>query len=139
MKTSTTIKALLAILLISSCTVHQKCQRIINKAYKYHCLKQSNDTFFIKDTVLGFSIDTVFYKIQSIDTFYLKKDSLIIRNIVNWKTGELQTFVKQDTLYITNTVIKTTPAVVKYSKFQKYFNYFLLFLIFSFILRLISK
>lgn len=129
---------LIAILTIAnSCSRQSRCNYHTSRAIKLNCLSVGNDTVFYIDTVKGWQFDTVFKSdtLKDIDTFTSKKDDIIIKKIVNWKTRTIkETVIKKDTIKVYYTITKKT-TVTKYPPWQKYFVYFIIALVLIWVIK----
>lgn len=142
MKTSIITKALL-LLILSSCTSEKRCNRIIEKAQRLHCITFSKDTININDTVNGFYFDTIhqYDTINDFDTLLIDTGGVKIKTIINWKTRTVGQAIQKDTVYLTNTITVTKTQIQKrqYSKLERYTIYLSLFVIAVFLAKVFSK
>lgn len=142
MKISIIIKALV-ILILSSCNTEKRCNRILNKAQRLHCISFKNDTITINDTVNGFYFDTLhqFDTINDFDTLLIDTGGVRVKTIINWKTRTVGQSIKKDTVYLTNTITVTKTQIQKrqYSKLERYTIYLALFVVAVFLAKLFSK
>lgn len=101
------MKYLILLIILSGCTVQQRCAKHITKATKLGCLKFTNDTIIKYDTLKGFKIDTIVQYSDSskVDTLYLENDGVKSQTIIKWKEKIVsQTITKQDTIFKTVSV-----------------------------------
>lgn len=142
MKTSTITKVLL-LLILSSCTSEKRCNKIINKAQRLHCITFSKDTITINDTVNGFYFDTLhqFDTLNNFDTLLIDTGGVKVKTIINWKTRTVGQAIQKDTVYLTNTITVTKTQIQKrqYSKLERYTIYLALFVIAVFLAKVFSK
>ncbi len=142
MKTSTITKVLL-LLILSSCSTEKRCNRIIEKAQRLHCITFSKDTITINDTVNGFYFDSLiqFDSINDFDTLLIDTGGVKVKTIINWKTRTVGQAIQKDTVYLTNTITVTKTQIQKrqYSKLERYTIYLALFVIAVFLAKVFSK
>ena len=131
-------KALLFIILLSSCTAQKRCERKLNKAQKLGCLSYSNDTVILRDTIKGFQFDTIvrFDTLSHSDTLIIEKDGVKSQTIIQWRDRIVsQELIKQDTI-IQNQVITKTKTIKIKPKWHKYINWIIFLVFIYFVLRL---
>lgn len=131
-------KALLFIILLSSCTAQKRCERKLNKAQKLGCLTYSNDTVILRDTIKGFQFDTIvrFDTLSHSDTLIIEKDGVKSQTIIQWRDRIVsQELIKQDTI-IQNQVITKTKTINIRPKWHKYINWIIFLVFIYFVLRL---
>jgi hypothetical protein len=96
------IKAVILIsfiaLILSSCSVQKKCERVSRKAIALKCFK--NDTIRFYDTTFGQVYDTfVHFKTNNeFDTLYVDSGGIKVKTIIRWKTKELWQTITKDTI-----------------------------------------
>ena len=135
-------KALL-LLILSSCNTEKRCNRIIEKAQRLHCITFSKDTITINDTVNGFYFDTLhqFDTFNTFDTLLIDTGGVKVKAIINWKTRTVGQSIKKDTVFLTNTITVTKTQIQKrqYSKLERYTIYLALFVVAVFLAKFFSK
>lgn len=122
-------KALLILILLSSCTAQKRCERKLNKAQKLGCLSYTNDTLILTDTIRGFQFDTIvrFDTLSHSDTLTVEINGIKSQTIIQWRDRIVsQDIIKQDTI-IQNKIIRQTKTITKKPKWQKYINWFIFF------------
>lgn len=106
---------IIAIVLLSGCTVQQKCDRIRAKADKLPCF--TKDTIVKYTTIRGFRVDTFvkYSEKKEIDTLFVDSGGVKVRTIIKWKERTVfQEVSKKDTVIKTVTVYdcpKPKPVV----------------------------
>jgi hypothetical protein len=134
-------KALLILILLSSCTAQKRCERKLRKAEKLGCLTYSNDTITLTDTIKGFQFDTVvrFDTLNHSDTLIVEKDGVKTKTIIQWRDRIVsQQVIKQDTI-IRNQVITKTKIVNVRPKWQKYIKWIIFFALAFAVFKAIEK
>lgn len=129
------ILLILIVSLIGSCE-SQRCSRITKKAMKHGCLTATSDTITIRDTIRGWSYDSVFvYDTNSItDTLIVSngKDSIV--TIVKWKERTIRQIKTEKDTIVESKVITNNKAVYKVIKPTWYQRGWWLWIILTFIL-----
>ena len=134
-------KALLIILLLSSCTVQKRCERKLRKAEKLGCLTYSNDTIVFHDTIKGFRVDTLvqFDTLNFQDTLIVEKDGVKSTTIIRWRERVVtQSLEKQDTIIRNVHHFKTKTVKIK-PKYMKYVNIVFILLVILGVIYTIKK
>ena len=74
-----------------------------------------SDTLFIRDTIKGFKIDTIFKGFNDVDTFYQDTGGVKVKTIVRWDTKTIyQDIIKKDTILKTKIITNTAKPVIEY-------------------------
>ena len=99
---------IIAILLLASCSTEKRCANHLRKAKEMGCLV--TDTITKYDTIVGFSVDTLFIadSFTTTDTFVLIKDNVKTKTIVNWKDRVVYQSVTKDTTIVETKYVTTT-------------------------------
>lgn len=90
------------ILLLALCIMLYscKCEYHLRKAKEGGCL--ANDTVILRDTLIGFSVDTVvqFDTMSFTDTLTIEKDGVRSTTVIRWKERLVtQEITKKDTIF----------------------------------------
>ncbi len=115
---------LITILILASCSTEKRCANHLKKAKELGCLTM--DTVTKYDTIVGFSVDTIFMadSFTSVDTFTLFKDNIKTKTIVNWKDRVVYQNVTKDTTIIETKYVATTTT--QYKDKMPWWAYFLM-------------
>lgn len=98
--------------LISSCGT-KKCTRIIKKANKYGCLTTASDTITIKDTIRGWSYDSVFVfdTFSNTDTIITSNGKDSIFTIVKWKERTIRQIKTEKDTIVESKIITNNKVI----------------------------
>tara|TARA_R110000868_G_scaffold290022_1_gene550274 strand:- start:20375 stop:20776 length:402 start_codon:yes stop_codon:yes gene_type:complete len=99
---------LITILLLASCSEQKRCANHLRKAKQLGCL--TTDTITKYDTIVGFSVDTLFIgdSFTTTDTFILVKDNVKTKTIINWKDRIVYQNITKDTTIVETKYVATT-------------------------------
>lgn len=96
---------IIAIILLSGCSVEKKCAKLQAKADKLPCF--TKDTIVKYTTIRGFRIDTFvqFSEKKEIDTLLVDSGGVKVKTIIKWKERTVfQEVLKKDTVLETVTI-----------------------------------
>lgn len=107
---------IISIIVLSSCSLQQRATNKTEWLKKHGFLKETSDTVILRDTIKGWSYDTIvqFDTFSNTDTLIMSngKDSII--TIVSWRERVIkQTKRELDTIVESKVITNTKPIVIE--------------------------